>query len=311
MVEVASPDIVVVGSANMDLVVRVDRLPLPGETILGKEFWTAPGGKGANQAVAAARLEARVTMVGHLGSDAFGDQLAAGLEREGINLCYLQRDPGVPSGVALIAVGPRGENFIIVAPGANANVGPMDVDQAGPAIDGADCLLVQLEIPQMAVERAVERASRAGAMVVLNPAPARPLSRELLEKVDVLTPDESEAALLSGCPVGDLNQAQVAAEALLRQGVRAVVLTLGAEGALVASPDVCEHVPAFPVVPVDTTAAGDAFNAALAVALASGLSLVEAARFANAAGALATTALGAQPSLPRLADVQNLLNSSY
>lgn len=303
----ASPRVVVVGSANMDLVVRVDRLPAVGETILGGDFWTAAGGKGANQAVAASRLGASVAMVGRVGADDFGARLATGLGEEGIDTTCLTTDSEAASGVALIAVGPRGENFIIVAPGANARLSPSDVDEAGSLIDGADCLLVQLEVPLETVERAVERAHQAGARVVLNPAPARALPRRLLEMVDVLTPDESEAALLSGRRVTTTEEARAAAGALLEQGPRTVVITLGAQGALVAAPGVLEQVPAFPVTPVDTTAAGDAFSAALAVGITTDSPLVEAVRFANAVGALATTRLGAQPSLPHLAEVQRLL----
>jgi len=298
--------IAVVGSLNMDLIVRSPRIPRPGETILGGTFHTAPGGKGANQAVAAARLGGTVAMVGRVGSDAFGDQLLGSLAADGVDAAHVARDSAA-TGIALITVDDAGQNSIVVASGANAHLSPADVDGAASAIAAAGVLLLQLESPPETALRAAELARAHGATVVLNPAPARALPDALLKLVDVLVPNESETSLLTGLPVGDVAQAEAAAEALLRLGVGAVILTLGARGALLAHAGGVEAVPPFPVTPLDTTAAGDAFLGALAVALAEGRPLAEAARWGNAAGALATTRLGAQPSLPTRQEIEDLV----
>ncbi|TEU01790.1 MAG: ribokinase, partial [Dehalococcoidia bacterium] len=292
------PKIVVVGSSNTDMVVKTPHIPAPGETVLGGEFLMAAGGKGANQAVAAARLGAEVTLVARVGRDVFGEQAQAGFRREGLDTRYVVTDPQAASGVALIFVDAGGENSIAVAPGANARLSPDDARRAREAIEAADVLLLQLEIPPETVLAAVETAHRAGVRVILNPAPAPPqsLPADLLACVDVLTPNESEASLLTGTQVVDTDDAEQAARRLLEQGVGAVIVTLGARGALVVTPAGQQLVPSFPVDVVDTTAAGDAFNGGLAVALAGKKSLEEAVRFASACGALATTRMGAQPS---------------
>lgn len=299
--------VVVVGSLNMDLVVRAPRIPAPGETIIGGEFRTAPGGKGANQAVAAARLGARVAMVGRVGEDDFADQLLGGLDADHVNHQGVARDSGSPTGVALIVVDDGGQNSIVVAPGANMRVSPGDVDAAEQTIAAADVLLLQLEIPLDAVQHAAEVAHDHGVTVVLNPAPARDLPAGLLSRVDVLIPNESETGLLTGLPVGSGAELRDAAGALLEQGVSTAILTLGARGALLATGSGLESIPAFRVQAVDTTAAGDAFAGGFAVALAEGKPLAEAVRWGNAAGALATTRLGAQPSLPRRGELEELL----
>jgi ribokinase len=294
--------IVVVGSSNTDMVVKTPHLPAPGETVLGGEFVMAAGGKGANQAVAAARLGAEVTFVARVGQDVFGEQALAGFEREGMITEYVTADPAAASGVALIFVDETGENSIAVASGANAHLSPGDVRKARRAIETADVLLVQLETPVETVLAAARMAHQAGVRVILNPAPAPadPLPAELLACVDILTPNENELALLAGGPAS----VEQAAGQVLGRGVGTVIVTLGARGALIATPDARLPVPSFPVEAVDTTAAGDAFNGGLAVALAEGKGLTEgkeltgAVRFANACGALATTRLGAQPSLP-------------
>lgn len=301
--------IVVVGSLNMDLVVRTPRIPSPGETIIGRELHTVPGGKGANQAVAAARLGAQVAMVGRVGQDAFGGPLLANLAANGVDHAWVQEDPDAATGVALIEVDDAGRNSIVVVSGANMRLTPADVDAAQPAMAGAQALLLQLESPLETVTHAAQLARRLGVRVILNPAPARPLPPELLAAVDVLAPNESETALLTGRAVDTLADAEAAAQALLDQGVPTVVLTLGERGSLLARRDGMQHFPAFPVTPVDTTAAGDAFVGGLAVALAEGQPLAEAMRWGNAAGALATTRLGAQPSLPDRAAVLALLAS--
>ena len=302
-----APRIAVAGSLNMDLVVRSPRIPRPGETIIGGEYRHVPGGKGANQAVAAARLGAQVAMVGRLGRDAFGDQLRNNLAAGRVDTPFVVQDAGIATGVALIVVDDAGQNSIVVAPGANMRLSPADIDAAAQAIAGADALLLQLESPLDAVIRAAEVAHDHGVTVILNPAPARPLPPHLLALVDVLIPNESEAALLTGLPVDSQSEAEEAAAALLHLGTGAAVLTLGERGALLAREGQRQIAPAFPVQPVDTTAAGDAFVAGFAVALAEGATMGDAVRWGNAAGALATTQHGAQPSLPSRAAVEQLL----
>jgi len=299
--------ITVVGSLNMDLVVRSPRIPQPGETIIGGEFRTAPGGKGANQAVAAARLGGQVSMVGRVGNDAFARSLVNGLAADGVDHAFVIQDPKAATGVAFIVVDDAGENSIVVASGANMRLSPADVDAAEAAISAADVLLVQLEVPLTAVVQAARAAHAHGAMVILNPAPACPLPHELLSLVDVLVPNESETALLTRLPVGALPEIEAAAMALCDLGVDTVMLTLGEQGALLVEKGETELVPAFEVTPVDTTAAGDAFVGGFALALAEGRSLTDAVRWGNAAGALATTKLGAQPSLPTRKAVEALI----
>jgi len=292
---------------NMDLVVRAPHIPQPGETVIGGDFLTLPGGKGANQAVAAARLGADVSMIGRVGCDAFGDALLRNLEADGANHTLTVRDPDAPTGVALIVVEDSGQNSIVVASGANARLSPADVEAAEEEIASANVLLLQLESPLDTVMRAAEVAQQHDVTVVLNPAPARPLPQSLLSLVDVLTPNESETALLTGLPVGTLDQAKTAADSLKRMGVETVILTLGARGALLASDEETRVFPTFEVTPIDTTAAGDAFMGGFAVALGEGLPLAEAVRWGNAAGALAATKMGAQPSLPVRADLERML----
>jgi ribokinase len=301
------PRLLVLGSSNTDMIIRLDRLPRPGETILGGEFVTAAGGKGANQAVGAARAGGAVTFIARVGRDFFGDQAVAGFVQDGINVDYVFRDSTRPSGVALIFVAKDGENCIAVASGANARLSPADVRKARSAFAGAKALVVQLETPLETVQAAAELAARQGVPVILNPAPARPLPDALLRRVSVLTPNETEAELLTGIAVDSDRAAAQAADRLLARGVRAVVLTLGARGAFVATKAMRQRVPGFKVKPTDTTAAGDIFNGALAVALAEARPLVEAVRFANAAAALSVTKLGAQPSAPTRRAIEQFL----
>jgi len=299
--------VTVVGSLNMDLVTRTPRIPQPGETIIGDDFHTVPGGKGANQAVAAARLGAQVSMVGRVGRDAFAGPMLDNLAAAGVDHTFVTQDPEAATGVALIVVEGTGQNSIVVASGANKCLSPADVEAAEAVIAAADALLLQLESPLETVTRAAEVARSHEMMVILNPAPARPLPAALLLLVDVLVPNESETALLTGLPVCDRAEAETAAMALRRSGVGTVILTLGERGALLAQEGGADLFPAFDVTPVDTTAAGDAFVAGFAVALAEGRTLAEAVRWGNAAGALATTKLGAQPSLPTRQDLEALL----
>ncbi len=296
------PKIVVVGSSNTDMVVRTEHLPMRGETVLGEKFIMTAGGKGANQAVAAARLGAEVTFVARLGRDLFGEQALAGYQAEGINTAYMVRDDDEPSGVALIVVDRQAENIITVAPGANKRLSAEDVRAAESAIREADGVLLQLEIPLTTVRAAIELAQQHKVRVILNPAPAQALPADLLSGVDVLTPNENEAArLLDG-------KADVALETLAARGSGTrVVTTCGARGCEVLSDGKRQHVPGFQVEAVDTTGAGDCFSGALAVALARGWQMIDAARYANAAAALAVTRFGAQTSMPTDEEVRQFL----
>jgi len=298
--------IVVVGSSNTDLIVKAERIPAAGETVLGTSLAQAAGGKGANQAVAAARLGADVTLVARIGRDVFGDAALAGFAREGIRTDFVVQDDTAPSGVALIVVDARGENAIAVAQGANARLSEGDVRRASERIVEADAVLLQLEVPLETVEFAAKLASDGRAHVILNPAPARPLRRELLARLTVLTPNRTESEALTGMPVTDAETANRAARALCHMGAPSVVVTLGAAGAVFAGEMGVGHVPGVPVDAVDSTAAGDAFSAALAVALAKGEPLASAVRFASLAGALTVTRAGAQPSLPSIEEVNAL-----
>lgn len=290
------PKIVVVGSANTDMVVQVHHLPEPGETVLGGDYIQSQGGKGANQAVAAARLGAEVTFVSRLGQDAFGDASVAAYKADGINTEHIIRDDKTPSGVALIMVNRSGENIIAVAPGANAKLSPADIFAAENAIQKAKCLLVQLEIPLETVQVALQLAVKHHVPVILNPAPATQLPSTLLEMVDFLTPNETEAATLAGGY--SAKHANDAANILTSKfKVKNIVITLGEKGALIAGFH-NQIVPTYPVHSVDTTGAGDAFNSGLAVALARGDIFVDAVKFANAVAALSTTRPGAQSSMP-------------
>ena len=304
------PRIVVVGSANTDMVVKAPRIPAPGETVLGGRFVMAAGGKGANQAVAAARLGCRVTLVARLGRDMFGQQTRENLEREGIDTACLAWDEQEASGIALIIVSADGENAIAVAPGANATLSTMDVERAEPAIAQASVVLMQLEVPLEAVRCAIELARKHGVRTILNPAPAAPVPADLLRAVDLVTPNEHEAALLTGVKPHGETGAETVARALLSQGAQAVAMTLGKRGSLLATAEGVQMVPAFRVQPVDTTGAGDAFNGALAARWALGVPLPEAARYANATAALATTVMGAQPSMPTAAQVERFLSQT-
>jgi ribokinase len=297
-----SDHIVVVGSLNMDLVVRAPRHPKVGETILGGEFRTYPGGKGANQAVAVARLGSRVHMVGKIGTDSFGDTLLETISENGVDVVHVRRDAGVPTGVAFITVDKEGQNTIVVASGANASLAPLDVSAAEEAFVGAGVLLLQLEIPLDVVERAISLARQHNVLVVLNPAPAQVLDADLLAEVDYLIPNQTELALLAG-----QDTTEAAIDVLLRHGVCGLVVTLGGDGALVVDEGERIHLPTYNVPVVDTTAAGDAFAAAFSVALTEGLPLIEATRWGNAAGAMTVMTAGAQPSLPYRADFDSFL----
>jgi len=304
-----TPRIVVVGSSNTDMVVKAQRIPALGETVTGGQFIMAAGGKGANQAVAAARLGAEVTFVAKLGQDMFGEQAVENYKKEGIVTDLILRDPENHTGVALIMVDEQGENLIAVASGANHALTPEDIEQAGERIRSANVVMLQLEIPIETVRFTVQLAADAGVPVILDPAPAAPLEDVLLKQVTYLTPNESEAEGLTGIQVQDEASARRAAEKLLDGGARHVIITMGAKGALVASPREAVLIPGYAVDARDSTAAGDAFNGGLAAALARGLALQEAVRQANLVGALSVTRIGAQPSLPTEAELRQFADT--
>lgn len=305
-----APSILVVGSANVDLVAEVPRLPRPGETVLGTQLTVHDGGKGANQAMAAARAGGRVAIVCSVGRDAHGERLRASLAGSGVATDYIHAGAAA-TGTALICVDDHGENLIAVVPGANAELRPEHVARGLAALAEVRTILLQLEVPLEAVIAAARNAAAHGARVVLNPAPARQLDSSLLELVDVLTPNESEAELLTGRRVTGVEEAASAADVLLRAGPRAVVVTLGALGAYVATREgVRAHVPAFETTVVDTTAAGDIFNGALSVALTEGRALEDAARFACAAAALSVARAGAQRSAPAREEIEAVLSGA-
>lgn len=296
--QTAGRKILVVGSSNTDMVIKARHLPRPGETILGGSFFMNPGGKGANQAVTIARLGGQVTFICKTGSDIFGHQSQQLFEEEGINTSYIFSDSEHPSGVALITVDENAENCIVVASGANANLLPSDLNKADEAIAEADLILMQLEIPMETVEYVAEQGHRLGKKVILNPAPAHPLSPSLLKHLYMITPNETEAEMISGIKITDEASAIEAAKVLVRMGVQNVIITLGSKGALAYCDKNVEMVPALKVEAVDTTAAGDVFNGALTVALSEGRSLPEAVRFACKASAISVTRVGAQSSVP-------------
>lgn len=300
------PDLVVIGSLNMDLTVRVSRLPGAGETVFGTDFYQAPGGKGGNQAVAASRLGAGVRIAARIGRDAFGEALKQGLDAEGVDVAAIAADDG-PTGVALIIVEATGQNQIAVVAGANGRLTSEDVDQVH--WDARLWAVAQLEVPDEAIIRGFSRARTGGGRTILNAAPARPLSLQLWALTDLLVVNETEAALIAGQPVGNPAAALAAARRLQARGPSTVAVTLGSEGSVLVSKQHAWHVPAISVEAVDATAAGDAWVGALATALTQGGDLLSAATFASAAGALAVTRPGAQPSLPRRDETHHLAAS--
>lgn len=297
-------NVVVIGSLNMDLVTRAPRLPVGGETLIGHSFATVSGGKGANQAVAAARLGAQVSMVGCVGSDDYGVQLRDALLAERID-CEAVSAVEDSSGVALIVVDDNSQNAIVIVAGANGAMTPAVIDRFDAVLQAADVIICQLEIPDATVGHALKRARALGKIVILNPAPAsRPLPADWFAAIDYLIPNESEAAVLSGLPVDSQETAERAASQLIAMGAGKVIITLGAQGSLFANGHSFEHFPAPKVKAVDTTAAGDTFVGGFAAALANGKSEAEAIRFGQIAAALSVTRAGAQPSIPTLSDVQ-------
>ena len=298
--------IVVVGSCNTDMVIKADRLPIPGETILGGTFFMNPGGKGANQAVAAARMGGKVSLISKTGNDVFGKQSVMLYNAEDINTDYIFSDPNLPSGVALITVDSFGENCIVVASGANASLSPADIDKAITEVESADLVLMQLEIPINTVEYVAERAFNKGIRVILNPAPARALSDTLLNHIYMIIPNRSEAEILSGIKVNDIESARKAADIISARGVANVVVTLGIQGALIKENNDYQFVEAVKVDAIDTTAAGDVFCGTVCVGLSEGKSILESVKMAAKASAIAVTRMGAQTSIPKRMELSSV-----
>lgn len=304
------PKIIVVGSSNTDMVVKTGHLPRPGETVIGGEFITAAGGKGANQAVAAVRSGGDVYFIARVGDDHLGKSAINGFKKEKIKTDFVYTDKNAPSGVALIVVDGKGENAIAVAPGANSRLLPNDIKRAQKIIKSAKVLLVQLEIPLQTVIEAVNIASACGVKTILNPAPAMPLPDELFSKISIITPNETEAEILTGIKIVDEQTAKSAAITLKNKGVDTVIITLGEKGAYLHNDDTSKLIPSIKVKAVDTTAAGDIFNGALAASIAEEKPIVQAVRFANIAAAISVTKIGAQPSTPKKHQILRLLNQT-
>lgn len=299
--------IVVVGSTHMDYTIYLDKFPRVGETVIGFNFKVSPGGKGANQAVAASRLGCRTYLVSRVGNDFIGKELINNLKKNNVNTNYVLIDNTAYTGIALIFVDKYGRNMIAVAPGADNNVSPKDVEVAFKNINVFNVVLTQLEIPTKTVLHALKIAKEVGAKTILNPAPSKPLPKEVFKYVDILTPNEVELKDLSNIKINDVNDIVNASRKLINLGVGAVVTTLGAKGALVVTKSLVRHVPTFKVRVVDTVGAGDAFNGALAKAISEGLKIDEAVRYANAVAALSVTKHGAQESMPTESDVNEFL----
>ncbi len=298
-------NIIVVGSLNMDLVVRTAHMPAVGETIFGQDFISNPGGKGANQAIAASRLGGKVTMIGRVGTDNYGETLIDRLKKEKIDTSFIQKDKDAATGIALITVDKSGQNTIVVVSGANMRLLPDQMEDALAQKTQMSVMILQLELPLECVERAARIAKNRGAKVILNPSPVSRFPKEFLHLIDILVPNEIEANQLTSMPVSNMDQAEAAGRHLVKMGVGSVVVTLGKKGAIVVRSDLeTFHLHGHSVQVLDTTAAGDAFVGGLAVGLAEGLTLIDAARYGNAAAALTVTHLGAQGSLPYRSQVE-------
>lgn len=307
-----APKIVVVGSCNMDIYSWTDHLPEPGETVIGERYWQVMGGKGANQAVAACRQGAQVSMIGRVGNDLFGQNMLGTLAGYGVDASLVRVDESVGSGIALVVVDKRPENIIVVVPGTNMCIEPAEIDAAAACIHAADVLLAQMEIPLPAIKRAFEVARQGKTFCILNPAPARPLPDEIYQMIDLITPNQNEAKALTGISAETVEGAESAGKALIDRGVPAVIITLGAQGALLVLPNETHHLEGLHIQDaLDTTGAGDAFMGGLAVSLANGKSLLKAIRFANVVGVLSTRRLGAMPSMPGQDEVEEYIREHY
>jgi ribokinase len=303
------PKIVVVGSINMDLVVKSSKFPLPGETVIGSDLQTFPGGKGANQAVAASRLGAEVQMVGCVGNDVFGEDLIKNLKINNVKTDFVKKIKNKSSGIAMIIVSENGQNSIVLAPGANKMVNKELVKKAENVIKNSDALIVQFEIPLDVVFYTIDMAKTFEKKIFLNPAPAQKIPDAILKKIDYIIPNETETTIITGIQVKDLNTAKRAVENLINRGSKSVILTLGENGSLVVSEKEMTYLPAYNIKVVDTTAAGDAYVAAFVLGILRNLTAKRAAEYANIAGALASTKLGAQSSLPTRKDIEMFLKN--
>ena len=301
-------NIVVIGSSNVDMIIRGDRIPKPGETIIGGKFYKAAGGKGANQAVAAARAGGRVTFLSRVGNDVFGQEAIQGYRNDKINVNYVKVDQTESTGIALILVDSKGENCISVASGANMKLDKSDIKDANVELDNADVVLMQLETPIETIEYIIKSLKNKQVKTILNPAPALKISDDLLAHLTIITPNETEVELLTGVTVNDEKDALKASKILLDKGVKNVIITMGKKGAFLHSELGSILIPSFEVNALDTTAAGDTFNGAFAVAVAEGKALEDAVKYANAAAAISVTKMGAQPSIPLKNEIDNFLS---
>tara|TARA_B100000989_G_scaffold294250_1_gene273028 strand:- start:3706 stop:4635 length:930 start_codon:yes stop_codon:yes gene_type:complete len=301
-------NIVVIGSSNVDMIIRGDRIPKPGETIIGGKFYKAAGGKGANQAVAAARAGGRVTFLSRVGNDVFGQEAIQGYRNDKINVNYVKVDHTESTGIALILVDSKGENCISVASGANMKLDKSDIKDATIELDNADVVLMQLETPIETIEYIIKSLKNKQVKTILNPAPALKISDDLLAHLTIITPNETEVELLTGVIVNDEKDALKASKILLDKGVKNVIITMGKKGAFLHSELGSILIPSFEVNALDTTAAGDTFNGAFAVAVAEGKALEDAVKYANAAAAISVTKMGAQPSIPLKNEIENFLS---
>ena len=299
--------ITVIGSSNTDMIMKLNKIPVPGETLIGNEFSTAAGGKGANQAVAAARAGGNVTFIACIGKDIFGDNAIEGFKKENINTSLIKRNNDTPSGIALIFVDNKGENSIGVAPGSNFELEPKDIDDSLDGIFDTEIVLSQLEIPIETVKHTASLARQHGNIYILDPAPAELLSDDLLKNITIITPNETEAEKLTGIAVIDETSAQSVCDKLHSRGTDTIILTMGSKGAFLSNSTHCCLLPSYKVDPVDTTGAGDVFNGALAKALSDGVGIKEAIEFANAAAALSVTKFGAQTSAPKESEIRAFL----
>ena len=301
--------VVVVGSYNTDMTIKTKKLPGPGETVIGGHFSTGGGGKGANQAIAAARIGAEVTFVARVGNDLLGSEGIKRLNEEHINTKYIYRDNDLPTGVAFIVVDDKGENSIVVASGANANLSPTDIESASDEISSADILLIQLESPIESVYASIKSAHDNGVTVILNPAPAQELDNHILKYVDIITPNIVEAEMLTGIKVTDVNSLQSIVNRFFDYGINDVIITLGSKGYFAGAHDAMKIIPALNVAPIDTTGAGDVFSGSLAAFLSEGMTIEKAARMANAAASVSVTRLGAQDGAPKRVEIENFVAS--
>ncbi|MGB9595429.1 MAG: ribokinase [Candidatus Poribacteria bacterium] len=301
------PKITVIGSSNTDLIATVPRLPSPGETVMGIDFIVAPGGKGANQAVAIARIGGDVTFIAKIGIDDNGKRSLENFKKDGINTDFVFQTDEAPSGVALIFVDKNGENMLVPVPGANGKLTLDDIEKARTAIENTDIIVLQLEVPLETVEYAIKIAYKVNVPIVLNPAPGRKLDSDLIKMVTYITPNETEAEILTDIKVTDDNTAKETGERLLQLGAKTAIITLGKRGAMVVNKDGNQLVPAFQVDAIDATAAGDAFTGGFAFAIATGKDIISSVKFGNAVAGLTVTKMGAQPSMPKKDELEEFL----